>query len=49
MFAPFALLAAIAALLPARHVLAALAAAPFALWLTLKFFREPIGPDFNLV
>jgi 1,4-dihydroxy-2-naphthoate octaprenyltransferase len=49
MLAPFLFLFPIAALLPSHHALAALAAAPMALWLSLRFFREKPGPGFNLV
>jgi 1,4-dihydroxy-2-naphthoate octaprenyltransferase len=49
MFAPFALLAPIAAQLTTHHIAVTLAAAPFALWLILKFFREPVGPGLNLI
>jgi 1,4-dihydroxy-2-naphthoate polyprenyltransferase len=49
MLAPFLLLLPIDALLPARHTLAALAAAPMSLWLIRRFFREPPGPGFNLI
>ncbi len=49
MLAPFALLVPIASRLSAIPVLAALAAAPFALWLIRRFLREPAGPGFNLI
>lgn len=53
MLAPFGLLLPIASRLSASPVtspvLAALAAAPFALWLIRRFLREPAGPGFNLI
>ncbi len=49
MLAPFVLLVPLASRLAASPVFAALAAAPFAVWLVRRFLREPIGPGFNLI
>jgi 1,4-dihydroxy-2-naphthoate polyprenyltransferase len=44
---PFLLLRPVASLLPSTHAQAAFLAAPLAVWLVWRFFREPPGPGFN--
>jgi 1,4-dihydroxy-2-naphthoate octaprenyltransferase len=49
MLSPFLLVPALARILPSGHPQAAFLAAPLAVWLVWRFFREPPGPGFNLL